>query len=74
MAETRKRRVTELLAELLGWSLLSFPHFAAVNHHVMRVALSFDLDLTKFDQSRFHISMFPWLAPRQETGTLRACS
>jgi len=35
-----------------------FPHFAAVDHHIMRVALSLDLDLAKFDQSCFHISMF----------------
>src|SRR5438874_12698814 len=57
----RKRRVAELFAELLGRSFLSFPHFAAVDHHIMRVALSLDLDLAKFDQSCFHISMFRWL-------------
>src|SRR5438309_795505 len=52
----RKRRVAELFAELLGRSFLSFPHFAAIDHHIMRVALSLDLDLAKFDQSCFHIS------------------
>src|SRR6266568_5145830 len=57
----RKRRVAELFAELLGRSFLPFPHFAAVDHHIMRVALSLDLDLAKFDQSCFHISMFRWL-------------
>jgi hypothetical protein len=57
----RKRRVAELFAELLGRSFLPFPHFAAVDHHIMRVALSLDLDLTKFDQSCFRISMFRWL-------------
>src|SRR6266545_5144208 len=53
----RKRRVAELFAELFGRSLLPFPHFAPVDHHIMRVALPLDLDLAKFDQSCFHISM-----------------
>jgi hypothetical protein len=57
----RKRRVAELFTELLGRSFLAFPHFAALNHHIMGVALSLDLDLAKFDQSRFHNSMFRWL-------------
>src|SRR6266568_778509 len=57
----RKRRVAELFAELLGRSFLPFPHFAAVDHHIMRVALSLDLDLAKFDQSCLHFSMFRWL-------------
>src|SRR6266480_5882625 len=57
----RQRRVAELLAELLGRSFLPFPYFAGVNHHIMRVALSLDLDLAKFDQSCFHVSMFCWL-------------
>src|SRR5438874_13439329 len=51
----RKRRVAELFAELLGRSFLPFPHFAGVDHYIMRVALSLDLDLAKFDQSCFHI-------------------
>src|SRR5205823_10970583 len=51
----RTRRVVELFAELLGRSFLPFPHFAGVNHHIMRVVLSLDLDLAKFDQSYFHI-------------------
>src|SRR5436309_9603305 len=55
---SRKRRVAELFAELLGRSFLPFPHFALVDHYIMRVALSLDLDLAKFDQSCFHISMF----------------
>jgi hypothetical protein len=54
----RKRRVAKLSAELLGRSLLPFPHFATVDHQIMRVALSLDLYLAKFDQSCFHISMF----------------
>src|SRR5438128_9209094 len=58
---SRKRRVAELFAELLGRSFLPFPHFAAVDHHIMRVALSLDLNLAKFDQPCFHISMFRWL-------------
>jgi hypothetical protein len=53
----RKRRVAELFAELLGRPFLPFANFAAVDHHIMRVALSLDLDLAKFDQSRFHFSM-----------------
>ena len=57
----RKRRVAELFAELLGRSFLPFPHFAAVDHHIMRVALSLDLDLAEFDQSCFHFSMLRWL-------------
>src|SRR6266487_948626 len=57
----RKRRVAELFTELLGRSFLPFPHLAAVDHHIMCIALSLDLDLAKFDQSRFHISMFCWL-------------
>src|SRR6266487_5937433 len=57
----RKRSVAELFAELLGRSFLAFPHFAAIDDHIMRVALSLDLDLAKLDQSRFHISMFCWL-------------
>src|SRR6266513_438671 len=56
----RKRRVAELFTKLLGGSFLPFPHFAAVDHHIMGVALSLDLDLAKFDQSCFHISMFCW--------------
>src|SRR5205823_7760704 len=51
----RKRRVADIFAELLGRSFLPFPHFAGVNHHIMRVVLSLDLDLAKFDQSCFHI-------------------
>jgi len=54
----RNRRVAELFAELLGRSFLPFPHFAAVDHHIMRVALSLDLNLAKFDQSCFRVSMF----------------
>jgi hypothetical protein len=57
----RKRRVAELFAELLGRSFLPFSHFAAVDHHIMRIALSLDLDLAKFDQSCFRISTFGWL-------------
>src|SRR5215468_9942454 len=57
----RKGRVAELFAEFLGRSFLPLPHFSAVDHQIMRVALSLNLDLTKFDQSRFHISMFCWL-------------
>jgi uncharacterized protein (TIGR02246 family) len=53
-----KRRMTELFAELLGRSFLSFPHFAALDHYIMRVALSLDLDLAKFDQSCFRSSIF----------------
>jgi ketosteroid isomerase-like protein len=54
----RKRRVAELFAELLGRSFLPLPHFSAVDHYIMRVALPFDLDLAKFDQSCFRSSMF----------------
>src|SRR5262249_58457389 len=54
----RKRRVAELFAKLFGWSFLPFPHFAAVDHHIMRIVFSLDLDLAKFDQSCLHISMF----------------
>ncbi len=54
----RKRRVAELFAELLGRPFLPFPHFAAVEHNIIGVALSLDLDLAKFDQSCFRISMF----------------
>jgi hypothetical protein len=57
----RKRRVAELFAELLGRSLLPFPYFAALDLHIVRVALSLDLDLAKLNQSCFHISTFPWL-------------
>src|SRR5262249_9939234 len=62
----RKGRVAELFAELLGRSFLPFPHFAAVDHHIMRVAFALDLDLAKFDQSRLHISMFRGLIELQE--------
>ena len=54
----RNRRVAELFAELLGRSFLPFPHFAGVDHHIMRVAFSLDLNLAKFDQSCFRVSMF----------------
>jgi hypothetical protein len=57
----RKRRMAELFAELLGRSFLPFPHFATVDHHIMRIPLSLDFDLAKFDQSRLHISTFRWL-------------
>src|SRR4029453_19300145 len=71
----RKRRVAELFAELLGRSFLAFSHFATVDHHIMRVALSLDLDLAKFDQSCFHFAMFRWLELQgNETRILRACS
>src|SRR6266567_3571882 len=70
----RKGRVAELFAEFLGRSFLSLPHFATVDHHIMRVALSLDLDLTKFDQSCFHISMFPCLKLQGKRRVLRACS
>jgi hypothetical protein len=58
---SRKRRVSELFAELLGRSFLPLPDFAALDHHIMRVAFSLDLYLAKFDQSCFRISTFPWL-------------
>ena len=71
----RKRRVAELFAELLGRAFLPFPHFAAVDHYIMRITSSLDLDLAKFDQSRFHISMFRRLELQgKETGILRLCS
>src|SRR5207247_4265697 len=71
----RKRRVAELFAELLGRSLLPFAHFAAVDHHIMRITPSLDLDLAKFDQSCFHFSMFRSLELQgNETRILRACS
>src|SRR5215471_18839635 len=72
----RKRRVAELFPKFLGRSFLAFSHFAAVDHHIVRVVLSLDLDLAKFHQSCFHISMFCWLreASRQETRILRLCS
>jgi hypothetical protein len=57
----RKRSVAELFAELLGTSFLAFPHFATVDYHIMRVALALDLDLAKFHESCFHVSMFRWL-------------
>src|SRR5260370_24747711 len=69
----RKRRMAELFAELLGRSFLPFAHFAAVDHHIMRVALSLDLALAKFAQSCFHFSMFRWLEFQgNETRILRA--
>src|SRR5258708_18382408 len=71
----RKRRVAEPFAELLGRSFLPFANLAAVDHHIMRVALSLDLDLAKFDQSCLHFSMFHWLELQgNETGILRTCS
>src|SRR5438094_7073335 len=72
----RNRRVAEPFAELFGRSFLAFSHFAAVDHHIVRVVLSLDLDLTKFHQSCFHISMFCWLpgASRPETRILRIAS
>jgi hypothetical protein len=55
----RKRRVAEPFTKLFGRSFLPFPHFAALDHDIMRVALSLNLDLAKFHQSCLHISMFP---------------
>ena len=46
----RKRRVTKLFAELLGRAFLPFPHFAAVDHHIMPIACSLDLDFAKFER------------------------
>jgi len=60
----RKGRVAELFPKFLGRSFLAFSHFAAVDHHIMRVALSLDLDFAKLDQSCFHISMFCWIQPQ----------
>ena len=57
----RKRRVAELFTELFGSSFLPFPYLPAVDNYIMRVALALDLDLAKFDQSCFHISIFRWL-------------
>jgi hypothetical protein len=53
--------VAELFAELFGRSFFPFPHFSAVDHQIMRVALALDLDLAKLYQSCFHFSMFRWL-------------
>jgi hypothetical protein len=53
--------VAELFAELFGRSFLPFPYFAAVDHDIMCVARSLNLDLAKSDQSSFHISMLGWL-------------
>src|SRR5207247_5385932 len=69
------RCVAKLVAELLATSFLPFPHFAAVDHDIICIALSLDLDLAKFDQSRFHFSMFRWLefqGKRPLAGQLRA--
>ena len=55
---SRQRRVAELFTELFGRSFLPFPYFTAVDNYIMRVALALDLDLAKFDQSGFHISIF----------------
>jgi hypothetical protein len=33
----------------LEGSFLPLPHFAAVDHHIMRIPLSLDLDLAKLD-------------------------
>jgi len=66
-----KSRVAELFPESLGRSFLAFSHFAAVDHHITRVALSRDLDLAEFHQSCFHISVFCSLSIRQETRILR---
>src|SRR5258707_8890248 len=72
---SRKRRVAELFTELFGRSFLPFPYLAAVDNYIMRVALALDLDLAKFDQSRFHISMFRWPEVQgNEIGSLRVCS
>jgi hypothetical protein len=54
--------VAELFTEFLGRPFLPLPHFAGVDDQIMRVALSLDLDLAKFDQSCFRISMLRWLA------------
>jgi hypothetical protein len=67
----RKRRVAKLFAELFGRSLLAFPHFAGVDHDIMRVALALDLDLAKFHQSCFHISIFRWLDRRGNDAVIR---
>jgi hypothetical protein len=67
----RKRCVAELFAELLGRSFLPFPHFAACDHHIMRVALSLDLDFSKFDESCFHFSMFYWLDLQGNNAVIR---
>src|SRR5262245_8856171 len=50
----RKRRVAELFPKFFVRSFFAFPHFAAVDHNIMRVALSLDLDLAKFHQSCSH--------------------
>src|SRR5512140_775761 len=71
----RKRRVTKLFTEFLRRSFLPLPHFAAVYHHIMRVALSLDLDLAKFHQSRSHdLNLLLARASRQETRILRIAS
>jgi hypothetical protein len=62
---SRKRRVAELSTELFGRSFLPFPYLAAVDNYIMRVAHALDLDLAKFDQSCFNISIFRW--PAQPT-------
>src|SRR5262245_7122796 len=72
----RKRSVAELFPKFLGRSFLAFSHFAAVDHHIVSIAFSLDLDLAKFHQSCLHISMFRWLrrASRQDTRTPRIAS
>jgi hypothetical protein len=56
---------------LFGRSFLAFSHFAAVDHHIMRVALSLHLDLAKFDQSCFHFAMFRWLGLQGNDAVIR---
>src|SRR6516165_12176345 len=71
----RKQRVAELFSEFLRRSFLAFSHFAAVDHNIMRIACSLDLDFAKFDQSGFHISMFRRLELQgKRQGILRLCS
>src|SRR6516165_85853 len=72
----RKGRVAEFFSKFLGRSFLAFSHFAAVDHHIVCIAFSLDLDLAKFHQSCLHISMFRWLrrASRQDTRIPRIAS
>ena len=63
--------MAQLSAELLGGSFLSFPHFAAVYHHIVRIARSLYFDFAKFDQSCFHISMFRWRNLKRNDAVIR---
>src|ERR1035437_4033118 len=55
----RQRRVPEPIPQRFGWALATPADASAIDHHVARVPLAANLDLSERDQLRLHLGIIP---------------